>query len=169
MSYSYIKNVFPEFQVSTAYDDLNNVYNKPKPILTVPQGDSKFQAFEDKNDTLKEFDTQATNQRIVTRNTQDIKASSNDSKDNLRFYNLEQFQVKEPEPEPQVHESPSACDSHIKHVLECSLCSNILKKQYNIANDKLQMEEIMEVVSYVAFGIFIIIFIDTIQRKDNSS
>lgn len=167
MSYSYIKNVFPEFQVSNAYDNLNNVYNKPKPLMVVPQGDSKFQAFEDAHQTLKEFDTQTTNQRIVTRNAHDTKEPINNSKDNLRFYNLEQFQVKEPEP-PEI-QSPSACDSHIKHVLECSLCSNILKKQYNIANDKLQMEEIMEVVSYVAFGIFILIFIDTIQRKDNSS
>lgn len=57
-------------------------------------------------------------------------------------------------------------DSHqIKHVLECEHCKNILIKQFNIENDKQKYDEMLEIISYVLYGLFILYLIDMIKKK----
>lgn len=65
----------------------------------------------------------------------------------------------------QTQEVQNTCDMHIKHALECTKCKNILLKQFNIEYDRLRNEEIMEVISYMIFGLFILLLIDNISKK----
>jgi hypothetical protein len=38
-------------------------------------------------------------------------------------------------------------------------------KQWNIDNNRIQNEEIMELVTYIVFGIFILLLIDILKNK----
>ena len=58
-----------------------------------------------------------------------------------------------------------ACDSYVKHILECSRCKSIAIKQLGIENDRIRNEEIMEVISYIIFGLFILLLIDSLKEK----
>jgi hypothetical protein len=59
---------------------------------------------------------------------------------------------------------PMSCDIYIKHILECSKCKNIAIKQLGIENDKIRNEEIMEVISYFIFALFILLLIDSFKK-----
>lgn len=64
--------------------------------------------------------------------------------------NVEEFQ----ESEPQIHLE------YTKHILSCASCKQVLIKQFNIDNDRIKNEEIMELISFIMFGIFILILLD---------
>ena len=53
---------------------------------------------------------------------------------------------------------------YTKHVLECPTCKEILLKQFNIESDRIRNEEIMELVSFMIFGLFILLLIDTYKK-----
>jgi hypothetical protein len=54
---------------------------------------------------------------------------------------------------------------YTKHVLECTSCKELLMKQFNIENDRIRNEEIMELISYLIFSLFILLLIDTYAKK----
>ena len=55
------------------------------------------------------------------------------------------------------------CDLYVKHILECNKCKSVAMKQLGIESDKIRNEEIMEVVSYIVFGLFILLLIDSLK------
>ena len=55
------------------------------------------------------------------------------------------------------------CDLYVKHILECNKCKSVAMKQLGIESDKVRNEEIMEVVSYIVFGLFILLLIDSLK------
>jgi hypothetical protein len=55
---------------------------------------------------------------------------------------------------------PDMCSSVMKHVLECPGCKESLFKQLNIDVDKKRNEEFMEVISYMIFGLLILLLLD---------
>jgi len=55
------------------------------------------------------------------------------------------------------------CDQYIKHILECSKCKTIAIKQLGIDNDRFRNEEMMELASYIIFGLFILLLIDSLK------
>lgn len=55
------------------------------------------------------------------------------------------------------------CDQYIKHVLECSKCKAIAIKQLGVDNDRFRNEEMMELASYIVFGLFILLLIDSLK------
>ena len=57
------------------------------------------------------------------------------------------------------------CDFYMKHVLSCHSCRSIIMKQLNMDNDRIRNEEIMELVTYIVFGIFILLLIDILKNK----
>ena len=59
------------------------------------------------------------------------------------------------------------CDIYIKHILECSKCKSTVMKQLGLETDRVRNEEIMEVVSYIVFGLFILLLIDSIKSDKN--
>ena len=56
------------------------------------------------------------------------------------------------------------CDIYIKHILECSKCKNIVTKQFGIENDKIRNEEILEMISYFIFALFILLLVDSLKK-----
>jgi hypothetical protein len=62
-------------------------------------------------------------------------------------------------------ENEPECDNYIRHVLGCHKCRSIITKQWNIDNDRIRNEEIMELVTYIIFGIFILLLIDILKSK----
>jgi hypothetical protein len=53
---------------------------------------------------------------------------------------------------------------YIKHILECNYCKDIIIKQYKLQDDKLFKEEMIELISFIAFGIFILMFLDKSKK-----
>lgn len=58
------------------------------------------------------------------------------------------------------------CDQYIKHVLECSKCKAIAIKQLGVESDRFRNEEMMEVASYIIFGLFILLLIDSLKSRE---
>lgn len=53
------------------------------------------------------------------------------------------------------------CDIYIKHVSECRKCREIVSRQFNMYDN----EEVMEVISYLIFGLFILLAINSIKNN----
>ena len=55
------------------------------------------------------------------------------------------------------------CDIYMKHILECRRCKDMVTRQFNIDADRINNEEILEVISYLIFGLFILLLINSIK------
>lgn len=107
-----------------------------------------------------------------------------ENQDNLSYYNLPMKPIakqntkthieskgiekfEEEKPKVQVSETvrciDADCDQYIKHVLECSKCKAIAIKQLGVDNDRFRNEEMMELASYIIFGLFILLLIDSLK------
>ena len=183
MSYSYIKSVYPNFEISKVYDE--RIYNSlntiqhPSIQIELPEQitKNKIEEMDNTKDNLKfynlpipyvgsyanfegnknirntksgsnfidlksykeEFDNDKTN-------TIDDKTNTIDEKTDEKKCNLE-------------------CDLYIKHILECEDCKKRVIKQFNLDVDKQKNEEIMEIISYMIFGIFVLLLIDNVKQK----
>lgn len=144
MSYSYVKTVFPNFSASI-YD--TKLYDTIE-STTVP------------NELLSSESTIQEDYGIIN----DKKNSNIETfVDNLKFYSS---------PVP-INTSINAKVSNSKdiedvnhqdysnHILECSNCKDLISKQLNLDIDKIRNEEIMELISFIMFGIFILLLIDS--------
>ena len=58
-------------------------------------------------------------------------------------------------------EIPMNCDRYVKHVIECNRCKMMAMKTFGIETDRIRNEEIMELISYILFGLFILMLIDS--------
>lgn len=56
------------------------------------------------------------------------------------------------------------CEKYITHILECVPCRGMITKQLQLDIDRSKNEEIMEVISYMIFGIFMLLLLDAIKR-----
>jgi len=178
MSYSYIKSVFPKFESSKIYDE--RIYNS---LSTMASSNIPFQPSAI-NEQLQNF-TQNLAQQIPSTQSSippTIKEEPKETiekqqvsekpeiyfKDNLKFYN-------KPIPEPLLTElydqqkksieGFSNCTSYTDHVLSCQKCTTLLSKQLGINNDKARLEEFMELGSYIVFGIFILLVLESLKKK----
>ena len=55
------------------------------------------------------------------------------------------------------------CDKYVKHITNCEKCKSILMKQLNIESDNKRNEELMELISYLIFAIFILLLINSLK------
>jgi hypothetical protein len=53
------------------------------------------------------------------------------------------------------------CDVYIKHIVDCRRCRDMISRQFNIYDN----EEMMEIVSYLIFGLFILLVINSLKNK----
>jgi hypothetical protein len=53
------------------------------------------------------------------------------------------------------------CDVYIKHIVDCRRCRDMISRQFNIYDN----EEIMEIVSYLIFGLFILLVINSLKNN----
>jgi len=138
MSYSYIKSVFPNFEPSTVN---NNVLYNQIPTRDEKPDNVKLQVAEanaNGNDDYYKFAKSLINE-----------ASSVESfTNNTVSYN-----------------SLNDCDNHVNHILKCTRCREQILKQFNLEQDKMRNEEIMEIMSYIIFGIFILLLIETLRKN----
>lgn len=137
MSYSYIDKVFPEFRYSNVYDT--------KLYENVSVGKPQVNPLENTN-------AYAEVNKIET------------FQDNQVFFNI-------PSPNAIPINNNMITDTsnidhmtYTKHVLGCASCKQSLIKQFNIENDRLRNEEIMELISFIMFGLFILLFLDSFSK-----
>lgn len=162
MSYSYVKTVFPNFQYSNVYD--SKVYDN----LNVSQDKKVFEGADlyNLNSTFSDVS--------VFEEEKPSKSKIETFQDNQRFFN--QPIPKDVIPPnnnriyPERFEQPQKDNGgdhleYTKHILECPKCKDLLMKQFGIENDRIRNEEIMELISFVIFALFILLLIDFYAKK----
>jgi|UniRef100_A0A6C0DZE1 hypothetical protein len=155
MSYSYLKNVFPNFDSSVDYQ--NKVYNEIN-INTTNQTNSTVTPASNipSLNKLSKF-TQSLIGAPFQQNNMPIMSKEpyvETTQESFSNNTIEKFEDEQP-----------TCDFYMKHVLSCHRCRSIIMKQWNIDNNRIQNEEIMELVTYIVFGIFILLLIDILKNK----
>lgn len=147
MSYSYIKSVFPKFESGATFE---NVYTQQKRAVAKPAT------------TPVAFDAQEYNQF-----SKHLMSVQNNVGERLPERPQERRQasvtVKESFESPL--QGMDTCDGYMKHVLNCGGCKATMMKQFNIDADKARNEEFMELVSYIVFGIFILLLLDNVSKN----
>jgi hypothetical protein len=165
MSYSYVKTVFPNFNYSNVYD--TNLYDNLNKT-SVSQTSHPSQLNIKPHDTLHDvyyLGEQKQSEQVVLPETK-IETFQN----NQKFYNIPYIpqttqrssHIEHFEKDLQKSElsDQSSHNNYTKHVLECSSCKEMLLKQFNIESDRIRNEEIMELISFIIFGIFILLLLD---------
>ena len=164
MSYSYVKTVFPNFEYSNVYND--KLYSDmsgpttaaPTPVKILPEPN-------DENPSLSYLKSEplivrpGDQTQLIEKNTfKEPFTEISKDKDNLHFYNqkIETFEGHEHRDESHEHRDEGH-DVYLKHVSKCEFCKNMIRKQYH--ND-----QIMELISYITLGIFILILLDRIKK-----
>jgi hypothetical protein len=169
MSYSYVKTVFPDFKYSNIYD--TKLYDN----LNISQRNNSFEPIESEN--YYEFK----NNKELNKPIQDIQQNIQQSvlnKSLHNFVNLETFQDNQ-----KIYHPPNPMNNiplqnniiketfdnndhsqYTTHVLDCPICKELLMKQFNVENQRILNTEIMELISYIIFGLFIILLIDTYAK-----
>lgn len=154
MSYSYLKNVFPNFEASINYQ--NKVYNE---ININNDKDQKIKPIDSsKLDLFTQSLIGAPYVQSQRSSSQPVPLQSVPSTSIQKEQLIEKF-------ESDSSEQQYGCDMYMRHVLGCHKCRSILLKQWNIESDRLRNEEIMELVTYIVFGIFILVLIDILKNK----
>lgn len=194
MSYSYIKSVFPNFESSQGGEKLFNSLNtlNSTPVshnVTSPIQQKALPGYNEKSnvefviphskllETYAELDEHKKepkdNQKYykspwLPRDLVSEFQSKAISNQGMRKENIETFDNKItnlPVMSAKSTTSCGDCDDYLQHILNCTKCKESFSKQLGIETDKTQTEEMMELVSYIIFGVFIILLIDSLKRK----
>jgi hypothetical protein len=177
MSYSYINNVFPNFEYSNVYNEkLYANLNTDTKELSSKSIPSNINPFESNNtnfySTNKEIQSKERAINIENFANNNIEASKN----NLHYYNepiIDSFIPNYANVDYQSDNTGNnkisgiekfdnsgneiAHENYIKHMSDCQSCKNIILKQFNIESDRIRNQEIIELISYIMFGLFILI------------
>ena len=196
MSYSYIKSVFPNFENSNKvydenlYNNINTLYTDSNLGLPKPENlDKPTTSYKKPVDEVYEIpptvilrEPKKEGMANVYNDYAPITLEKPPSQDNLTYYNtplptilaktkvksIEGFEERIQIQEPKTKCEDPDCDEYIKHILECGRCKAIAIKQLGVDNDRFRNEETMEIVSYVVFGLFILLLIDTLKTRERS-
>lgn len=58
----------------------------------------------------------------------------------------------------------SSCSSFMRHINHCEDCRMVMMKQFNVESDRIRNEELMELISYIMFGVFILLLFDQLKK-----
>lgn len=136
MSYSYISKVFPKYTYSTVYNQ--NVYDN---VLS-PKIDSNSN-FQPSN-SINTHSSLYPEKEIITYNKPILETYDNTTTT------------------PSTTQSEH--DNAINHILECNQCRSILLKQFNIETERIQHNEILELIMNIIYGFFILLLIELIKQ-----
>jgi hypothetical protein len=188
MSYSYIKSVFPNFENSnkvydeTLYTNINSsLYNEVniqqvKPLENYNKenynkvNNKKDETFILPSDKLLENLTNVDQYNIAQFQSQNNLKSQNQTPtiSQTRFVESPVTSVTPVTPvtqnESNIENECGDCDTYIKHILDCKQCKMLAIKHLSIESDKYRNEEMMELASYVIFGMFILLLIDSLKK-----
>jgi hypothetical protein len=173
MSYSYVKTVFPNFEYSNVYNDkLYNDMNGPVPVpapapatiaapaqVAAPVQPAPLPAEESISYLKNEPLIVRPGNQVKLLETTTYKEPFSQDKDNLHFYNkrIEGFRGNEDHDEQGRISGHVDHQEYIKHLAKCEFCRSMIKRQYT-------NEQMMELISYITLGIFILILLDTIKK-----
>lgn len=182
MSYSYIKSVFPNFENSNKvydenlYNNITNIYSTTE--LPEPENDekNKLNYKISQNDTFDIQEQKIEKMSNITNDYAEFLLKKPQNQNNLSYYNIpleykqnnsqikKESIVKDHDKKQVIEKFENKdCDAYIKHVYECNYCKKIITKQLGIDNDRYRHEEIMEVASYIIFGLFILLLVDSLK------
>jgi len=168
MSYSYIKSVFPNFEISNNYTD--KLYNSLDFFLSNGNGLQTTKK-DVKPDKLTPIPFNGVD---LGTNTSTLTSFAKDVLKNSKEETIKITETKILEPKEQKSEKFEKfegeckdldCNAYIKHVINCDKCKELFKKQLSLSNGEYDKQEIMELASYIIFGIFIILLIDYIKKN----
>lgn len=167
MSYSYVKTVFPNFEFSNVYNDKLYTTTKLNTTLNVNGLDNMqdnarietYKQIEHYQEPYKEPYQEHYEEQY---------------KNNLTYYNKPVLNQDIPHYENINHQESfdstlkdknnTLHDEYINHINSCPSCKELLLKQLNIETERLRNDEIMELLSYIVFGIFILILLDSLKK-----
>lgn len=194
MSYSYIKSVFPNFENSNkVYDEslYSNLQTplapqpqpQPQPLKELPlknkvvENDQKIQPNGDFASST--FEKEATQNNLRFYNTPISESIKDIEYKNINPYgayndkneeygaSLDTFETK-PLSEDVVNKKiekfevdDNSCDVYIRHIVDCRRCRDMVSRQFNIYDN----EEMMEIISYLIFGLFILLLINSLKNN----
>ena len=161
MSYSYIKSVYPNFKTTqqklyTIEDDFkqlidNNKISNPELINQIKYNYVNTTPNLSTNSIIKE---------------QGVPYSMSKLPYNLEGVIKETFEQNS-EKNNIIDNIENNSNSHndiVSHVLKCTKCKDMILKQLNIEIDNKRREETMELISYLIFGIFILLLIEILKK-----
>jgi hypothetical protein len=153
MSYSYVKTVFPDFQYS-------NVYNtKMYENLNINNTPSTVEPFDYKNMSQVSFPSlPPVRQEKVQPEIESKITHPEPNVYNNVFYKPLQKETFANQITPTQLET-------IKSLLDNPETKALIIKQLNIETERIYNQEIMELISYLLFGLFILLLIDTYSKK----
>lgn len=193
MSYSYIKSVFPNFENSSkVYDDAiyNNISSAKGEEKTRDTSNYSVQqndpyTFSNYNSDKETFVLPQTNLLETFNNDLTNDTNKKQDKNNLSFYNLplhsQELIKSQGLNNSQTIQLPNknlksienfeggdkiydeGCDKYVNHIANCDKCRSILMKQLNIESDNKRNEELMELISYLIFAVFILLLINSLK------
>lgn len=184
MSYSYVKTVFPNFQFSNVYNDKLYTNTSSTITNTKPSGltdNSRIETYkqiepyqepyqEPYKEPYKEPYQEPYQESYQKPYQEPYKEQY---KNNLTYYNKpvlnqdipnydnidkEKFESIPKNDKNILHEN------YISHINNCPSCKEELLKQFNIETERLKNDEIMELISYIIFGIFVLILLDSFKK-----
>lgn len=188
MSYSYIKSVFPNFENSNkVYDE--NLYNNITSIYSnveLPQAENNernkpnYKTNDIEENKIEENKIEKMS-NVNINDYAEFTLKKPENQNNLSYYNIplqsQLSQIKTHNNTQAQHIQKSQkkevienfenkdCDGYIKHVYECDYCKKIITKQLGIDNDRYRHEEMIEVASYIIFGLFILLLVDSLKSE----
>lgn len=161
MSYSYVKTVFPDFEFSNVYND--KLYTNDNQVNQVKTNITGFE------NNLGNVNAHIETYKQIEPYQEPYKEQY---KSNLKYYNKPVLDQDIPNytnvnPQESFQITPTTTNNHdeyINHINSCPSCKDALLKQLGIETERLKNEAIMELTSYVLFGIFIIILLDSLKK-----
>ena len=162
MSYSYIKSVFPNFENSNkVYDE--TLYTNINSSLYNNNDMSQVKPLENYNQENKRDETFILPSNKLLENLENLENLEKLKNVNDTSQIIPKQIISLPvESKMEVWDD---CDTHIKHILNCKQCKMLTIKQLSIESDKYRNEEMMELASYVIFGMFILLLIDSLKKN----
>jgi hypothetical protein len=162
MSYSYIKSVFPNFQPSKI-ENIYNVYSNSKPSIPKPEpAKNQIKAYNEQELT------QFVKNLIQKSETVIPNKAKIDNTNNMIIQGeyISKYANEVVEPEKSIETFSEVyidCNRHVNHILDCQQCKSIIMKQLNLESSKRKNEEMMEVLTYILFGIFILLVLENLK------
>ena len=194
MSYSYITKVFPDFQYSNVYDSnlYNNISGLNKSQQDViqfkPLNESESVSIAYQEINKKGLDTNIETNIETYQDVETLGHGTNFlSQNNLKYYNQPYNELSTLQPvdnvlinkkqlqdlylpdEIHIKESfselkDSSHETYTKHILECYQCKELLLKQFNIETERIRNEEILELITFLILGLFILLLLDGLKK-----
>jgi hypothetical protein len=101
------------------------------------------------------LDSNGVNNKFLVKANENKKEYTQLEDKNIR---LESFTNSKKDTIPDEHEM------YMEHVLKCEKCLEIISRQLKIDNERVIREEVIELIAFIAFGVFMLMLIDKTRK-----